>query len=89
MPTKIRRPIAVGILVILSLASAAAQEQRGALEGVVKDASGAVLPGIPIVARSLTGLAAQVQTDAIGAYRFDLPPGTHEPVPSCRIRSPS
>ena len=79
MSTKIRRPIAVGLLLILSLAPAAAQEQRGAIEGVVKDTSGGILTGIPIVARSLTGLVSEVRTDSIGAYRFpDLPPGTYE-----------
>jgi hypothetical protein len=59
---------------------AAAQEQRGSIEGTVKDASGAVLPGVTVEARSptLVGVASAV-TDAQGTYRFpSLSPGRYE-----------
>ena len=68
-------------LVLLSLATrAAAQETRGSIEGIVKDTSGAVLPGVTVEARSpaLVGAATAV-SDAAGLYRFPaLPPGQYE-----------
>ena len=59
---------------------AAAQEQRGSILGVVKDASGAVLPGVTVEARSpsVVGVSTTV-TDGQGNYRFPaLPPGTYQ-----------
>src|SRR5215468_7074198 len=59
---------------------AAAQEQRGSIEGVVKDSSGAVLPGVTVEARSpaLVGVETAV-SDVSGVYRFpSLPPGRYE-----------
>jgi outer membrane receptor protein involved in Fe transport len=72
----------IGMLaLVLSLAPAAmAQETRGSIEGVVKDASGAVLPGVTVEARSpaLVGVSTAV-TDEGGVYRFpSLPPGQYE-----------
>jgi hypothetical protein len=61
-------------------ASAAAQEQRGSIEGIVRDSSGGVLPGVTIEARSpsLVGVQSTV-TDAQGIYRFPaLTPGQYE-----------
>jgi hypothetical protein len=58
---------------------AAAQEQRGSIEGVVKDTSGAVLPGVSIEARSPGGGVLTATTDAAGTFRFpSLLPGTYE-----------
>jgi hypothetical protein len=60
--------------------SAAAQEQRGAIEGIVRDTSGAVLPGVTIEGRSprLIGVATAV-SDAAGVFRLPaLPPGIYE-----------
>ena len=69
------------VLVCLALAvPASAQEQRGSIEGVVRDSSGAVMPGATIEARSpaLVGVASAV-TDTEGIYRFPaLPPGIYE-----------
>jgi len=59
---------------------AAAQEQRGSIEGIVRDGSGAVLPGATIEARSpsMAGVQTTV-TDDKGGYRFPaLPPGRYE-----------
>jgi outer membrane receptor protein involved in Fe transport len=59
---------------------AAAQETRGSIEGIVKDTSGAILPGVTVEARSpaLVGVATAV-ADAAGIYRFPaLAPGTYE-----------
>ncbi|HET7219525.1 MAG TPA: carboxypeptidase-like regulatory domain-containing protein [Vicinamibacterales bacterium] len=61
-------------------AAAAAQEQRGSIEGIVRDSSGGVLPGATIEARSpsMAGLQTTV-TDTGGLYRFPaLPPGRYE-----------
>ena len=58
---------------------AAAQEQRGSIVGVVTDASGAVLPGVTVEARSppVVGVSTTT-TDSSGRYRFPaLPPGTY------------
>src|ERR1700754_1022036 len=71
--------VALLCLVITSV-PALAQEQRGSIEGVVKDASGGVLPGVTIEARSprMVGVQTAV-SDANGVYRFPaLPPGPYE-----------
>jgi hypothetical protein len=40
------------LLATLTLSAAAsAQEQRGSIEGTVRDSSGALLPGVTVVAR--------------------------------------
>src|SRR5689334_7729199 len=60
--------------------STRAQEQHGSIEGVVKDASGGLLPGVTVEARSpsLVGVATAA-TDSRGAYRFpSLAPGIYE-----------
>ena len=59
---------------------AAAQEQRGSIEGTVRDSSGALLAGVTVEARSpaLVGTQSTV-TDANGTYRFPaLAPGRYE-----------
>jgi hypothetical protein len=58
---------------------AVAQEQRGSIEGTVKDASGAVLPGATVEARNIgQGGVASTATDAAGVYRFPaLAPGRY------------
>ena len=57
----------------------AAQEQRGSIEGVIKDSSGAVLPGVTVEARTNTGVVLTATTDSEGVYRFpSLSPGTYE-----------
>src|SRR4051812_2970908 len=73
----------VGILAIALLAAATAvyaQETRGSIEGVVRDSTGAFLPGVTVEARSpaLVGTSSAA-TDATGAYRFPaLAPGSYE-----------
>ena len=57
----------------------AAQEQRATIEGVVKDAQGAVLPGVTIEARSQAGVVVSTVTDERGAFRFpSVGPGKYE-----------
>ena len=57
---------------------ASAQEQRGSIEGAVRDNSGGVLPGVTVQARNVTTNAMQSSvTDANGVYRFPaLQPGS-------------
>src|SRR5262245_28529948 len=65
------------VLVVLLLSPAAALAQ-GAITGVVKDVSGAVLPGVTVEASSpvLIEKVRSVTTDATGQYRVvDLRPG--------------
>jgi outer membrane receptor protein involved in Fe transport len=69
------------LLVALALAAAPAlaQEQGGAVEGTVRDQSGATVPGAAVEAREASGLLQATVTDALGEYRFpSLPPGTWE-----------
>ena len=68
------------LLCVITPVSVWAQEQRGSIEGIVKDASGGVLPGVTVEARSprMVGVQTAV-SDANGAYRFPaLPPGPYE-----------
>ena len=67
---------AVALLVALPLA---AQENRGAIEGVVKDAQGGAVVGATVVAKSLSGISREAVTDATGTYRFPaLSPGRYD-----------
>jgi outer membrane receptor protein involved in Fe transport len=74
-----RIAILAGLLFLLPIAPALAQEQRGSIEGVVKDSSGGALPGATIEARSPAMVGLQSTTsDGTGAYRFPaLPPGKY------------
>lgn len=56
---------------------------RGVVEGVVRTASGAALPGVLVVPVSLDHPAIAIPelavvTDARGSYRWDLPGGRYE-----------
>ena len=58
---------------------AVAQEQRGSIEGVVKDSSGAVLPGVTVEARSAGGGVLSTTSDGTGQFRFpSVLPGVYE-----------
>ena len=73
----------VGLLLaalLLSASTAVAQTETGRITGVVSDATGAVLPGATVTARSTgTGALRTVQTDESGQYVFaNLQPGPYE-----------
>lgn len=71
------RPFAILLLIGALVAPAWAQEQRGSIEGVVKDASGAVLPGATVEATA-NGRVSSTTTDSVGVYRFpSLAPGNY------------
>jgi hypothetical protein len=58
---------------------ALAQEQRGAIEGVVKDASGGVLPGATVEAKSGGSGVLSTTADSNGSFRFpSVLPGIYE-----------
>jgi len=68
--------IAVGLLLLPALAMA----QTGIIAGVVKDTSGAVMPGVNVEAASpaLIEKVRAAVTDTAGQYKVvDLPPGTY------------
>ena len=71
----------IGLLALLLFlpTAAAAQEQTGSIQGVVKDPQGAVLPGAVVEARNPLGGATTAVASTDGVYRFPaLPPGTYE-----------
>jgi hypothetical protein len=76
------RKILFGVLMTLALLVAAApgllaQETTGAIEGVVRDAGGAVLPGVVVTATGPIGTVTTV-SDGEGRYRFPrLPSGQY------------
>lgn len=71
------KPFAVLMLLCTLVAPAWAQDQRGSIEGVVRDASGAVLPGATVEATA-NGVVSSTVTDSVGLYRFpSLAPGNY------------
>src|ERR1700752_547340 len=68
------------VLSAVLLVPASSFAQQSSISGVVKDASGAVLPGVSVEATSsvLTEKVRAVVTDGTGQYRIvSLPPGTY------------
>jgi len=58
---------------------AAAQEQRGSIEGVVKDSTGAVLPGVTVEARAGGSGVLSTTSNESGNFRFpSVLPGLYE-----------
>jgi hypothetical protein len=65
--------------VLLAAFPLAAQEQGGSIQGVVKDSSGGVLPGVLVEARTANAGVVSATTNDAGVYRFPaLPPGRYE-----------
>ena len=64
----------------LAPAPAAAQTETGRITGVVRDATGGILPGVTVNAKATaTGVTRTLQTDDSGQYVFaNLPPGAYE-----------
>jgi len=74
------KSLALIVAVILAVASVPAQQPQGALTGVVRDASGMVLPGVTVeVTGPNPGAKSHVVvTDTQGRYNLsDLPPGSY------------
>jgi hypothetical protein len=72
------RRFAALLAIVLLAAPAWAQEQRGSIEGVVKDSSGAVLPGATVTVEGGAGVKLDAVADSQGLFRFpSLLPGTY------------
>src|ERR671935_315317 len=72
--------VCLAVLVALLLPSFAAAQASGGIAGVVKDTSGAVMPGVTVEASSpaLIERVRSVITDTEGQYKIiDLRPGTY------------
>ena len=82
--------VGFAVLAASLCAPAIAQEQRGAIDGIVRDAQGAATPGAAVLARSATGLSVEGVADGSGTYRFaSLPPGRYELTASLSGFSPA
>jgi hypothetical protein len=79
MASRVARTLGI-LAFVLSLALDAAAQQAGAIAGVVRDTTGAVLPGVSVEASSpvLIEKVRSVTTDGAGQYRVvDLRPGVY------------
>jgi hypothetical protein len=80
----IRRLVAASVLIALVVIAAAprpeAQAVRATILGVVRDGSGAAMPGVTVEAKNVgTGVARSVVTNELGRYNTpDLAIGTYE-----------
>ena len=75
---KLRNFGALLVALVVAALPAYAQEQSGAVEGVVSDATGAVVPGVTVEARSTSGAVVSTTSDTNGRYNFPvLPPGNY------------
>lgn len=55
-----------------------AQEQRGSIEGILRDAQGGVLPGATVEATNASGATVSSTSDSTGTFRFpSLSPGVY------------
>src|SRR6476646_6174594 len=74
-----KRVFAALLAITLGAWPARAQEQRGSIEGVVKDSSGAVLPGVTVEAKSPSSGVLSTTSNETGNFRFpSVLPGTYE-----------
>src|SRR5688500_12563755 len=72
------RTFAALMVALLFAWPVAAQEQRGSIEGIVRDASGAVLPGVSVEAKADNGAVVTTVSDASGTVRCPpRAPGTY------------
>jgi hypothetical protein len=76
----LRRPWALGLLILLVAVPAFAQGTTGAIEGKVADEQGLALPGANATAQNMaTGFSRSAVSDASGIFRVPgLPVGTYE-----------
>ena len=76
----LRKTLGVLLCALVLAVPAFAQEQRGSIEGVVKDAQGGVLPGVTVEAKNQnTGAAISTVTDGSGVFRFpSVAPGVYD-----------
>ena len=72
--------LALLVLMALIPIPVAAQEQTGSIQGELKDAQGAVMPGVTVETKSRNQVSVNTTvTDTEGRYRFPaLPPGVYD-----------
>jgi len=77
--TKLTRVLVLGILILAIGLPALAQSGRGTITGIVKDPSGAVVPGADItITEKNTGVVTKTVSTEAGAYRAPyIPPGAY------------
>ncbi len=80
--TVLKVAICLASLILISAAAplGEAQELNGSIEGIIRDSTGGLIPGVTVDVRgpSLVGVA-DAMTDERGLYRFPaLPPGVYE-----------
>jgi outer membrane receptor protein involved in Fe transport len=70
----------LSLCLLLTAGAAVAQRSTGTIMGLIKDSSGAVVPGAVLTVRSPdTGLVRTTTTGSDGSYRFPaLPPGKYD-----------
>jgi len=78
--TRLTRVLLLGILILGLGLPALAQSGRGTITGIVKDPSGAVVPGADItITEKNTGVVTRTVSTEAGAYRAPyIPPGTYQ-----------
>jgi hypothetical protein len=77
---RICRVVAMLVMTLAFAAAASAQDVRGRVQGIVTDASGAVIPGANVTLRNVnTSVEVSRSTNDTGQYLFDFVlPGTYE-----------
>jgi len=67
-----------GLILLLVVAPAFCQTERGNITGQVRDSTGSVVPGAEVVATHLsTNLETKVQTTSAGEYNLPVTPGVY------------
>jgi len=70
MKQRISLAVLIALVLTLSAVPLVAQDFRGAIDGIVKDNTGAVLPGVTVTVKNVeTNVTVTVVTDAKGGYR--------------------
>ena len=69
----------LGVVVCMVLGTSAGAQTLGTINGEVKDASGAALPGATVTAQNVATNAVRTQqSNGVGAFSFPaLPPGAY------------
>src|SRR5690348_11718686 len=73
------RQLAVALVLVLAVVSGVAQTSKGILSGVIRDTTGAAIPGATVtVTNQDTGETRTVTSEATGTYRVDaISPGLY------------
>src|SRR5207249_1537217 len=80
MSTRLNRTLLLAALLAAGCMAAVAQSGRGVITGIVRDSSGAIVPGAEItIVEKATGVVTTATTTDAGVYRAPhVPPGTYK-----------